>query len=114
VSATRTDTEPALLRAGLLGVATFLPATALSNAQLASELVGDWTPEQILAKTGIANRYIAADGECASDLGVQAAQQLFASGICSPADIDFLLFPSGSASTCVPASRPFLTAGTKR
>lgn len=104
MTASRPDDVSAPLRAGLLGVTSFLPATALSNAQLAAELGGDWTPEQILAKTGIANRYIASEGECASDLGVQAAQRLFASGICGPGDIDFFLFCTQSPDHFLPAT----------
>jgi 3-oxoacyl-[acyl-carrier-protein] synthase III len=78
-------------KAAITAIATHLPETLLSNEQLAHEL-GNWSAAQILDKTGIAMRHIAADDECSSDLGVAAAQKLFESGACAPSDIDFLLF----------------------
>ncbi len=47
--------------------------------------------ELIFSKTGIASRHIAAEGECASDLGVAAAQRLFHDYDIDPRSIDFLL-----------------------
>ncbi len=47
--------------------------------------------ELIYQKTGIAQRHIAAPGECSSDLGVKAAQKLFAEQSVDPQSIDFLL-----------------------
>jgi 3-oxoacyl-[acyl-carrier-protein] synthase III len=52
------------------------------SAQLAEEL-GDWDATKILEKTGIAVRSIARPDEYSSDLGVAAAQRLFASGVCA-------------------------------
>ena len=46
----------------------------------------------IASKTGIEKRYIAAPGECASDLGVEAANKLFQEYNVSPDSIDYLLF----------------------
>jgi len=51
-----------------------------------------WDMDTIYEKTGIAARYIAAPDECASDLGVAAAQKLFAHYGIDPQSIDFLLF----------------------
>lgn len=81
-----------MIKAGLRALATHLPATELTNAQLVREWGGTWDEEKILAKTGVAKRHVAGPGECASDLGVAAAQRLFAQGACAPADVDFLLF----------------------
>lgn len=52
----------------------------------------EWPVERIFTKTGITGRHLAAEDECASDLAVRAAQDLFASGACIAADIDFVLF----------------------
>lgn len=46
----------------------------------------------IYSKTGIAQRHIAGEDECASDLGVAAAQKLFEEHDVDPQNIDFLLF----------------------
>jgi 3-oxoacyl-[acyl-carrier-protein] synthase-3 len=45
----------------------------------------------IFEKTGIASRHIAAEGECASDLAVHAAQRLFHEHDIDPRSIDFVL-----------------------
>lgn len=68
-----------------------LPEGVLSNSAL-SEAFPGWSAEKILDKTGISERRIAAEHECASDLGVAAARKLFASGACRPEEIDFLIF----------------------
>ena len=46
----------------------------------------------IYSKTGIRSRHIAAADECASDLGVAAAEKLFATHDIDRGSIDFLLF----------------------
>jgi 3-oxoacyl-[acyl-carrier-protein] synthase-3 len=91
------------MRAAIKAIATFLPPTTLTNEQLASEF-HDWDAGKILDKTGIARRHVAADDECASDLGVAAAQKLFASGACAPADVDFLLFCTQSPDYFLPTT----------
>jgi 3-oxoacyl-[acyl-carrier-protein] synthase-3 len=73
------------------GITSCLPSKKLSNEMLAEEFK-DWAIEKIYEKTGIAERSIAGVDECASDLGIIAAQKLFASGLCVREDIDFLLF----------------------
>ena len=90
-------------KASIVAIETYLPQAQITNEQLAQEL-GNWDAEQILKKTGIASRHIAANNECASDLGVAAAQKLFEKGICLPADIDFLLFCTQSPDYYLPAS----------
>src|SRR5439155_20111848 len=80
-----------------------LPAHELTNEDLASEL-GDWTPEKIFEKTGISTRRIAAAQECASDLGVAAAQRLFEGGAADPGAIDFLIFCTQSPDYFLPAT----------
>lgn len=79
------------IRAAIKAIRSYLPAGTLTNEQLAQDF-GETDPKSILAKTGIAIRHISATDECASDLGVAAARQLFESGACSPEDVDFLLF----------------------
>jgi 3-oxoacyl-[acyl-carrier-protein] synthase III len=85
------------------GISYYLPERVLTNEQLASEFP-DWTIEKIQEKTGIHCRHIAAEGECASDLGVMACRELFDSGICQPEDIDFLLLCTQSPDYYLPTS----------
>ena len=90
-------------RAALTAIKSFLPETKLTNEQLAQQF-GDWHASQILSKTGVAVRGIAAENECASDLGVKAAQRLFDSGACAPDEIDFLLFCTQSPDYFTPTT----------
>ena len=72
-------------------VAVHYPEKVETNEQLKDEFP-KWDMDQIFEKTGIAARRIAAPGECASDLGVAAAEKLFAEYDIDPQSIDFLLF----------------------
>src|SRR5438874_11993299 len=90
-------------RAAIKAVTSFLPEGELTNYQLAQEL-GNSSAEKIFDKTGISVRHIAAEGECASDLGTAAALRLFESGACSPEDIDFLLMCTQSPDYFLPAT----------
>lgn len=71
-------------------IAIHLPDRVESNDHLAAEFPR-WDLDLIFSKTGIANRHIAAKGECASDLGVKAAQKLFHDYDIDPHSIDFVL-----------------------
>jgi 3-oxoacyl-[acyl-carrier-protein] synthase-3 len=51
-----------------------------------------WDMDLIYSKTGIRERHIADPGECASDLGVAAAEKLFRECAIDRSSIDFLLF----------------------
>lgn len=77
--------------ASLGPVAVYLPERVEDNAWLKSQYP-DWPMDVIYEKIGIEARHIAAPDECASDLGVKAAQRLFAENDVDPASIDFLLF----------------------
>lgn len=90
-------------KAAIKAIASYLPEKELTNEQLAREF-GDYSAEKILDKTGIAVRHVSAADECASDLGVVAAQHLFESGACLPDDIDFLLFCTQSPDYFLPTT----------
>jgi 3-oxoacyl-[acyl-carrier-protein] synthase III len=90
-------------RAAIKAIASYLPESKLTNEQLAAEF-GDWHANQILSKTGVAVRGVAAADECASDLGVAAAKSLFASGKGLPEEIDFLIFCTQSPDYFTPTT----------
>ena len=90
-------------RAALTAIKSFLPENKLTNEQLAEQF-GDWHASQILSKTGVAVRGLAGPNECASDLGVKAAQRLFESGACAPEEIDFLIFCTQSPDYFTPTT----------
>src|SRR5436190_7458115 len=90
-------------RAAIKAIKSFLPEQKLTNEQLAQQF-GDWHASQILSKTGVAVRGVAGPNETASDLGVKAAQRLFASGACSPDEIEFLIFCTQSPDYFTPTT----------
>jgi 3-oxoacyl-[acyl-carrier-protein] synthase-3 len=90
-------------RAAIKAIKSFLPAGKLTNEQLAEEF-GDWHAGQILAKTGVAVRGVTAPDECASDLGVAAAERLFADGAHAPEEVDFLIFCTQSPDYFTPTT----------
>ena len=91
------------MKAFIKAVEYHLPAGRLDNEKLAQEFTG-WTAEKIEAKTGIASRAVAGPDECSSDLAVAAAQKLFASRACQPADIDYLLLCTQSPDYFLPST----------
>lgn len=56
------------------------------------ELHPEWHIPELVEKTGIRLRYLAAETETASDLAVAACQKLLAENSIDPQSIDFLLF----------------------
>ncbi len=72
-------------------VAIYLPEKVEDNDFLGAKYPR-WDMDLIYAKTGIRQRHIAAPGECASDLGVAAAERLFTEHNIDRGSIDFLLF----------------------
>jgi 3-oxoacyl-[acyl-carrier-protein] synthase-3 len=72
-------------------IAVYLPEKTENISQLAA-MFSKWDIETIFAKTGVRNRHIAEPDQCASDLGVAAAERLFAQHNIARDSIDFLLF----------------------
>lgn len=91
------------MKAKISAIEYALPQTQLSNEDLVREYP-EWTVEKISEKTGIDQRYVTSAGECASDLGVRAAEKLFASGAASASDIDYLVFCTQSPDYFLPTT----------
>jgi 3-oxoacyl-[acyl-carrier-protein] synthase-3 len=89
--------------ATIRAVEYYLPSATLTNDDLVKHFP-KWTAEAIVAKTGIISRHIAAGDELASDLAVEAARKLFASGVCQPSDIDFVLVCTQSPDYLIPTT----------
>ncbi|MBN2477536.1 MAG: ketoacyl-ACP synthase III [Pirellulales bacterium] len=84
-------------------IAVHLPETVEDNDRLQAEFP-KWNMDLVYAKTGIRARHIAAPGECASDLGVAAAEKLFARHDVDRRSIDFLLFCTQSPDYPLPTT----------
>jgi 3-oxoacyl-[acyl-carrier-protein] synthase-3 len=87
----------------IIAIEYHLPDRVSTAADLSTEFP-EWSAEQIAEKTGIVERHLAADGECSSDLAVHAATKLFASGACSPSEVDFVLFCTQSPDYFLPTT----------
>ncbi|MBW1917907.1 MAG: ketoacyl-ACP synthase III [Deltaproteobacteria bacterium] len=92
-----------LRKAAIRGIKVYLPPTQLTNDQLVEEF-GDPTITKIFENIGIESRRIAGPAECASDLGVRAAQELLNNSNWTSSDIDFLLFCTQTPDYFLPAS----------
>ncbi len=71
-------------------IAVYLPEAVETNDDL-QKAFPSWDMDLIYAKTGIGRRHVAAPEECASDLGVAAAEKLFNEQNIDPETIDYLL-----------------------
>ena len=91
------------VRAFISAIECHFPSEALSNEVL-SQQFSDWDADKIEDKTGIASRYIARENETASDLGVEACKKLFESKLCTPEEIDFLIFCTQSPDYFLPTT----------
>ena len=92
-----------MIGALLSAVEYHVPERVLTNGELAGQYP-EWTAERIEEKLGIVERHIAGEDECASDLGVKAAEKLLASGACSAQDVDYVLFCTQSPDYFLPTS----------
>jgi len=87
----------------IAAIATHLPEYVLTNEELAREYP-DWDVDKIYEKTGIHTRAIVAPHETAADLGIAAATKLFQQGVCSPCEIDYLLYCTQSPDYFLPTT----------
>jgi 3-oxoacyl-[acyl-carrier-protein] synthase III len=72
-------------------IAIHLPEK-IENIEKLAAMFDKWDIEEIFSKTGVRNRHIAEPDQCASDLGVAAAERLFKRYDIDRESIDFLLF----------------------
>jgi 3-oxoacyl-[acyl-carrier-protein] synthase-3 len=89
--------------ARIVGVATHVPATILSNDELAADFP-DWPAEKILEKTGIRERRIVGPEETATDLAEAACAALFARQPELREQVDFLIFCTQAPDYFLPTS----------
>ncbi|HNW39682.1 MAG TPA: beta-ketoacyl-ACP synthase III [Candidatus Omnitrophota bacterium] len=78
-----------LKRVGIIGVGEYLPERILTNAQL--EKMVDTSDEWITTRTGIKERHLASEGQAASDLACQAAEQALANAHLKAEDIELIV-----------------------
>ncbi len=89
--------------ASVRAVAGYVPKGRLTNEEL-SLRYPEWSAEDILRKTGIRTRAVAAPDECASDLAFEAAKTLFEREDVEPGDVDLLIFCTQSPDYFLPTT----------
>lgn len=89
-------------RAQIVGCGSYLPARCVTNAELALQI--DTTDEWILARTGIRQRYIAADGERTSDLATAAARRALTSAGIEASAVELIIVATSTPDDTFPAT----------
>ena len=82
-------------RSRVLSAGSYLPARVVTNDELAKTI--DTSDEWIRQRTGIRQRYIAAEGELTSDLAIAASKQALENAGLKGSDIDCIVL-----GTCTP------------
>ena len=91
-----------IIRAVVRGVGSYLPAHAMTNAELAAKV--DTSDEWIVQRTGIRQRHIAAAGETTSMLAVNAARAALAHAGLEAGDIDLIIVATATPDYTFPAT----------
>ena len=86
----------------IAGTGSYLPSRVLTNADLA-EFV-ETSDEWIVARTGIRERHVAAEGETTSDLGYHAALRAMEAAGVTAADIDLIIMGTTTPDLIFPSS----------
>jgi 3-oxoacyl-[acyl-carrier-protein] synthase-3 len=93
-----------VLRAIIAGCGGYLPATRLSNDELAALKGLDTSDAWIRERTGIGFRHIAAPGETASDMGAAAARQALERAGVDASEVDAILVATSTPDSAFPAT----------
>ena len=86
----------------IAGTGSYLPDKVLTNADL-TEFV-ETSDEWIVARTGIRERHVAAEGETTSDLGYQAALRAMEAAGVTAAEIDLIILGTTTPDLIFPSS----------
>ncbi|WP_309486203.1 beta-ketoacyl-ACP synthase III [Ancylobacter mangrovi] len=97
------------IRSVVRGVGAYLPARALTNADLAQMV--DTSDEWIVQRTGIRERHIAADHELTSDLALAAARDALNAAGMEPGEIDLIVLATSTPDNTFPATAVSVQAG---
>ncbi|MEP3244879.1 MAG: beta-ketoacyl-ACP synthase III [Sneathiella sp.] len=89
-------------RSVIIGTGSYLPERVLTNEELSTMM--DTTDEWIVARSGIRERRIAAEGELTSDLATKAAQAALDNAGLTADDIDLVLLATATPDETFPAT----------
>src|SRR6185503_20877067 len=86
----------------ITGTGSYLPEKVLTNRDLESMV--ETTDEWIVARTGIRERHIAAEGESTSDLALHACRRALAAAGRTAADVDLVIVGTSTPDMVFPSS----------
>ncbi|HEV2007534.1 MAG TPA: beta-ketoacyl-ACP synthase III [Burkholderiales bacterium] len=86
----------------IVGTGSYLPAKVLTNHDL--EKIVDTSDEWIVTRTGIRQRYIAADGEQSSDLALNASRKAIDAAGIAPHDIGLIIVATTTPDMIFPST----------
>ncbi len=86
----------------IVGCGSYLPQRLVLNAELAATI--DTTDEWIQSRTGIRQRYLAADGELTSDLALKAAENALEDANIPAAEVDMVVLATSTPDRTFPAT----------
>ncbi len=89
-------------RSVVLGVGAYLPERCVSNAELSRTV--DTSDEWIVQRTGITQRFFAAEGETTSQLATHAARAALEAARCGARDIDLVIVATATPDYTFPAT----------
>ena len=90
------------IRSKIIGCGSYLPERLVTNSELTDKI--DTTDEWIETRTGIRQRYLAADGELTSDLAVKAAEKTLEQANISATEIDMIVLATTTPDSTFPAT----------
>ena len=93
-----------MIRSALLGCGSYLPAQVFTNDALIKARNIDSSSEWIERRTGIQQRYLAAEGEKTSDMATAAAQAALINAGLTAADIDLIVLATTTPDNNFPAT----------
>jgi 3-oxoacyl-[acyl-carrier-protein] synthase-3 len=97
-----------MLYSRIAGTGSYLPSTVLTNADLAQRV--DTTDDWIRTRTGIRERHIAAKGELASDLALQACRRALEAAGKEACDVDLIVLATTTPDMIFPSTACILQA----
>jgi 3-oxoacyl-[acyl-carrier-protein] synthase-3 len=92
-----------MMKAYIKSIGYYLPESVVTNEDIVRDFP-EWSVEKIALKVGVNKRHVAAVGETATDLAIDAAEILFARGEVNREDIDFVLLCTQSPDYILPTS----------
>lgn len=89
-------------RSVVIGTGSALPERIVGNAELATRV--ETSDEWIVERTGIRQRYVAAEGQLTSDLAIEASRRALEMGGVLPRDVDMIVLATATPDETFPAT----------